>query len=83
MQVEEGQSSRRKVWSWTWKCPRPLVDLTEGVEWNRSRPDPELDVPSGVGLHCRRDQGSGRTETRVATSGRYRFDMAELDRRSV
>ena len=21
VQVEEGRSSRRKVWSWTWKCP--------------------------------------------------------------
>jgi len=59
------------------------VDLTEGAEWNRSRPDPELDVPSGVGLCCGQHQGSGRTETGVATSGRYRFDMAELDRRSV
>jgi len=32
VQVEEGQSSRRKVRSWTWKCPRPLVDLTEEAE---------------------------------------------------
>ena len=31
-QVEEGRSSRRKVRSWTWKCPKPLVDLTEEVE---------------------------------------------------
>jgi len=31
-QVEEGQSSQRKVQSWTWKCPKPLVDLTEEVE---------------------------------------------------
>jgi len=52
-QVEEGRSSRRKVWSWTWKCPRPLVDLTEGAERNRSRTEPELDVPAGVGLCCR------------------------------
>jgi len=39
VQVEEGWSSWRKVRSWTWKCPRPLVDLTEEAEWNRSRPD--------------------------------------------
>ena len=32
VQVEEGQSSRRKVWSWTWKCPKPLVDLTKEAE---------------------------------------------------
>jgi len=32
VQVEEGQSSWRKVQSWTWKCPKPLVDLTEEVE---------------------------------------------------
>jgi len=32
VQVEEGWSSRRKVWSWTWKCPKPLVDLTEEAE---------------------------------------------------
>ena len=32
VQVEEGWSSQRKVWSWTWKCPRPLVDLTEEAE---------------------------------------------------
>jgi len=32
VQVEEGQSSQRKVQSWTWKCPKPLVDLTEEVE---------------------------------------------------
>ena len=32
VQVEEGRSSRRKVQSWTWKCPRPLVDLTEEAE---------------------------------------------------
>ena len=32
VQVEEGQSSRRKVRSWTWKCPKPLVDLTEEAE---------------------------------------------------
>jgi len=32
VQVEEGWSSQRKVWSWTWKCPKPLVDLTEEVE---------------------------------------------------
>jgi len=82
-QVEEGQSSRRKVWSWTWKCPRPLVDLSEGVERNRNRPEPELDVTAGVGLCCRQDQGSGWTETGAATSGRYRLDMAELDRRCV
>ena len=54
VQVEEG-SSWRKVWSWTWKCPKTLVDLTGEAEWNRSRPDPELDVPSGVGLCCRQD----------------------------
>ena len=83
MQVEEGQSSQRKVRSWTWKCPKPLVDLTEEVEWNRSRPEPELDVPARVGLGCRPDKGSGWTETRVATSGRYRSDMAELDRGSI
>jgi len=29
VQVEEGQSSWRKVQSWTWKYPKPLVDLTE------------------------------------------------------
>jgi len=32
VQVEEGQSSWRKVRSWTWKCPKSLVDLTEEVE---------------------------------------------------
>jgi len=32
VQVEEGQSSQRKVRSWTWKCPKPLVDLTEEAE---------------------------------------------------
>jgi len=32
VQVEEGQSSRRKVRSWTWKCPKSLVDLTEEAE---------------------------------------------------
>jgi len=32
VQVEEGWSSRRKVRSWTWKCPKPLVDLTEEAE---------------------------------------------------
>jgi len=32
VQVEEGQSSWRKVQSWTWKCPKPLVDLTEEAE---------------------------------------------------
>jgi len=32
MQVEEGRSSWRKVRSWTWKCPKPLVDLTEEAE---------------------------------------------------
>jgi len=32
VQVEEGQSGRRKVQSWTWKCPKPLVDLTEEAE---------------------------------------------------
>ena len=32
VQVEEGQSSQRKVWSWTWKCPKTLVDLTEEAE---------------------------------------------------
>jgi len=32
VQVEEGQSSLRKVRSWTWKCPKPLVDLTEEAE---------------------------------------------------
>jgi len=53
VQVEEGRSSWRKVWSWTWKCPKSLVDLTEEAEWNRRRPEPELDVPFGVGLHCR------------------------------
>jgi len=30
--VEEGQSGQRKVWNWTWKCPKPLVDLTEEAE---------------------------------------------------
>jgi len=59
------------------------VDLTGEAEWNRSRPELELDVPSGVGLHCGQDQGSGWTETGVVTSGRYRFNMAELDHRSV
>ena len=32
VQVEEGQSSQRKVQSWTWKCPKTLVDLTEEAE---------------------------------------------------
>jgi len=32
VQVEEGRSSQRKVRSWTWKCPKPLVDLTEEAE---------------------------------------------------
>ena len=32
VQVEEGQSSWTKVQSWTWKCPKSLVDLTEEVE---------------------------------------------------
>jgi len=32
VQVEEGQSGRRKVQSWTWKCSKPLVDLTEEAE---------------------------------------------------
>ena len=32
VQVEEGQSSWRKVQSWTWKCPKTLVDLTEEAE---------------------------------------------------
>jgi len=32
VQVEEGWSSWRKVWSWTWKCPKSLVDLTEEAE---------------------------------------------------
>ena len=32
VQVEEGRSSRRKVQSWTWKCPKPLVDLTVEAE---------------------------------------------------
>jgi len=32
VQAEEGQSSWRKVWSWTWKCPKTLVDLTEEAE---------------------------------------------------
>jgi len=32
VQVEEGWSSWRKVRSWTWKCPKPLVDLTEEAE---------------------------------------------------
>jgi len=27
-----GRSSQRKVRSWTWKCPKPLVDLPEEVE---------------------------------------------------
>jgi len=26
VQVEGGRSSQRKVQSWTWKCPKPLVD---------------------------------------------------------
>jgi len=59
-------------WTWQRKWSR-----------SRSRPEPELDVPSGVGLGCRQDKRSGRTETGVATSGRYRFNMAELDHRSV
>jgi len=32
VRVEEGRSSRRKVQTWTWKCPKALVDLTEGAE---------------------------------------------------
>jgi len=32
VRVQEGRSSQRKVRSWTWKCPKPLVDLTEEVE---------------------------------------------------
>ena len=32
VQVEEGRSSWRKVRSWTWKCPKPFVDLTEEAE---------------------------------------------------
>jgi len=32
VQVEEGWSNWRKVRSWTWKCPKPLVDLTEEAE---------------------------------------------------
>jgi len=32
VQVEEGRSSWRKVQSWTWKCPKSLVDLTEEAE---------------------------------------------------
>ena len=32
VQVEEGQSSWRTVQSWTWKCPKSLVDLTEEAE---------------------------------------------------
>ena len=32
VQVEEWWSSQRKVRSWTWKCPKTLVDLTEDVE---------------------------------------------------
>jgi len=42
-----------------------------------------MDVPSGVGLGCRPDKGTGQTETGLTTSGRYRFDMTELDHRSV
>ena len=42
-----------------------------------------MDVPSEVGLGCGQDKGSGQTETGVATSGRYRFNMAELDHRSI
>jgi len=42
-----------------------------------------MDVPSGVGLGCGQGKGSGWTETRVVISGRYRFNMAELDHRSV
>jgi len=30
--VEGGRSSWRKVQSWTWKCPKLLVDLTEEAE---------------------------------------------------
>jgi len=37
VQVEEGRSSWRKVQSWTWKCPKPLVDLTEEVEQEQER----------------------------------------------
>ena len=29
---EEGQSSWRKVQSWTWKCLKPLAYLTEEAE---------------------------------------------------
>jgi len=32
VQVEEGQSSWRKVQSWTWKCLKPLAYLTEEAE---------------------------------------------------
>jgi len=42
-----------------------------------------MDVPSGVGLGCGQGKGSGWTETGVVISGRYRFNMAELDHRSV
>jgi len=28
----EGVCRWRKVQSWTWKCPKPLVDLTEEAE---------------------------------------------------
>jgi len=42
-----------------------------------------LDIPAGVGLHRRPDKGSGRTETGVATNGRYRSDTEELDCGSV
>ena len=67
--MEEGQSSQRKVQSWTWKCPKPLVDLTEEAEQSRSRSEPEMDEPSEVGLGCKPDKGSGWTETGVVTSG--------------
>jgi len=42
-----------------------------------------LDIPARVGLHRRPDKGSGRTETGVATNGRYRSDTEELDHGSV
>ena len=42
-----------------------------------------MDIPAGVGLRRRPDKGSGRTETGVATNGRYRSNTEELDCRSV
>jgi len=50
---------------------------------SRSRTELELDIPAGVGLCRRPDKGSGRTETGVATNGRYRSDTEELDCGSV